>query len=74
MADYMEHKQECLWVCQNTHWVINSTEKAIMKFQHENTLFSLLPSYWIRTPYPEAVQLFSVYQLMTTQDLCNVLL
>ena len=28
----MDYKQECLWVC-NTHWVMNSNEKAIMKFQ-----------------------------------------
>ena len=33
MEDYMDHKEECLWVCQNTHLVMNRTEKAIMKFQ-----------------------------------------
>ena len=27
MEDYMDHKQECLWVC-NTHWVMNSNGKA----------------------------------------------
>ena len=42
MEDYMDHKQECLWVC-NTHWVMNSNEKVIMKFQCTNTC-------WIQTP------------------------
>ena len=37
----MDHKQESLQICRNTHWNINSTEKAIMKFQSANTLFSL---------------------------------
>ena len=41
MEDYIDHKQECLWICRNTHWIINSTEKAIMKFQSENTSFSI---------------------------------
>ena len=41
----MDHKQERLWVC-NTHWVMNSNEKAIMKFQCAKTLFFL---HWIET-------------------------
>ena len=46
MEDYMDHKQECLWVC-NTHWVMNSNEKAIMEFQCANTLFFL---HGVQTP------------------------
>ena len=34
----MDNKQECLYECWNTHWVMNSTEKAIMKFHCANTL------------------------------------
>ena len=50
MEDYMDHKQESLWVC-NTHWVMNSNEKAIMKFQRAKTLFFL---HWIQTPCHKA--------------------
>ena len=35
-----------LRVCLNTHWVMNSTEKAIMKFQLANNIFSIT---WIQT-------------------------
>ena len=41
MEDYMDHKQECQWVCQNKHWVMNSTENAIMNLPRADTLFSL---------------------------------
>ena len=50
---YMDHNQECLQVCQNTHWVMNSTEKAIMKFHRANTLSSLTPYQVRMAPYPE---------------------
>ena len=37
----MDHKQEWLWVCRTTHWVMNNTEKAITKIHSANTFFSL---------------------------------
>ena len=65
MEYYLDHKQECLWAC-NIHWVMNSNEKAIMKFHHA-IKHIFLPHTGIghlvlnhKTPYPEGDQNYPV--------------